>query len=57
MKKTYQQPASIIVELGTNNMMALSMTINNDTDDAVIESPDDILTKENRDVNLWNKEW
>ncbi|MBQ9169662.1 MAG: hypothetical protein IJ148_02405 [Bacteroidaceae bacterium] len=57
MKKTYQQPAFIIVELGTNNMMALSMTINNDTDDPVIESPDDILTKENRDVNLWNKEW
>lgn len=33
------------------------MTINNDTNDPVIESPDDILTKENRDINLWNKEW
>ena len=57
MKKIYQQPASDIVELGTNNMMALSMQINNDTDAPVIDDMDQILTKENRAINLWNNEW
>ena len=53
MKKTYIVPAIFVVEFGTCKMMAESLPVGGGT----IESPDDILTKENKDVNLWDEEW
>lgn len=55
MKKTYNQPESIIVELGTLQMMAESLPIGGG--DEEIDNPGQILTKENKDVNIWNEEW
>ena len=57
MKKTYIIPASLTVQLGTMQMMALSMKVNNEPTDPVIESPDDILTKGMNDIDLWDDEW
>ena len=58
MKKTYNQPACLVVELGTMHMMAESLTIN--SSGASITSSDDILVKEQNtpsDVNVWDEEW
>ena len=57
MKKTYIIPASLTVQLDTMQMMALSMKVNNEPTDPVIESPDDILTKGMNDIDLWDDEW
>lgn len=57
MKKRYNQPECIVVQLGTCKMMAESLTINTGSDAPVIDNGNDILTKENKDVNLWNEEW
>ena len=55
MKKFYNQPTCLVVALGTVSMMAESLPVDN----TPIESPDEILTKENRvtDVNVWSNEW
>ena len=56
MKKIYFQPACVIAELGTCKMMAESLTINTGGGEgSTIENPDDILTKE--DKNVWDEEW
>ena len=55
MKKTYNQPTCLVVVLGTCHMMAESMPIN--SSGTTIESSDAILTKENKDVNVWDEEW
>lgn len=59
MKKTYIMPEALTVELGTTQMMAQSLVIHKDSTDSddIISDPDDILTKENKDVNLWDEEW
>ena len=57
MKKTYNQPACIVVKLGTIQMMAESLAINSTN---VISDADEILVKEDNtlsDVNLWDNEW
>ena len=54
MKKTYIIPAIFAVELGTCKMMAESLPVGGETP---IEDPNEILTKENKDVNIWNEEW
>ena len=56
MKKVYYQPACLVVELGTCKMMAESLPVGGG-DGSTIERPDDILTKENKDVNVWDNEW
>ena len=56
MKKTYIIPAIVAVELGTCKMMAESLTIYNNSDD-VIEDESEFLTRENRNINLWDEEW
>ena len=53
MKKTYITPEALTVALGTCRMMAESLPVGEGT----IEDPNDILTKENKDVNVWDKEW
>ncbi|MBQ8455207.1 MAG: hypothetical protein IJ537_07720 [Bacteroidaceae bacterium] len=57
MKKIYIIPKSLVVELGTMQMMAESMEIDSTN---LIDNPDEILVKEDKtlsDVNLWNNEW
>ena len=53
MKKTYISPAALTVVLGTCHMMAESLPVG----EGEIDDPNDILTKENKDVNLWDQEW
>ena len=65
MKKIYNAPALLVVELRTVHMMAdvelrtvhmmaESLVI---TDTETIESSDEILTKEQTGVNVWDSEW
>ena len=54
MKKTYIIPEALTVALGTCQMMAESLPVGGE---GTIENPNDILTKENKDVNLWDEEW
>ena len=54
MKKTYITPEALTVQLSTTHMMAESLPVGTN---GTIESPDDILTKETRDINLWDNEW
>ena len=56
MKKTYISPALVAVQLGTCHMMAESLEIER-TGTTKIQSSNEILTKENKDVNLWDEEW
>ena len=55
MKKTYISPALVAVQLGTCHMMAESLDIVKTVTN--IQSSDEILTKENKDVNVWDEEW
>jgi len=55
VKKTYNQPTCLVVALGTCHMMAESIVINSTGE--TIQNDYDILTKENKDVNLWDEEW
>ena len=56
MKKTYISPALVAVQLGTCHMMAESLDIET-TGTTKITDQSQILTKENKDVNLWDEEW
>ena len=53
MKKMYISPEALIVVLGTCKMMAESLP----KGETPITDPNDILTKENKDVNVWDEEW
>ena len=55
MKKTYISPALVAVQLDTCHMMAESLDIVRGT--TTITDQSQILTKENKDVNLWDEEW
>ena len=61
MKKTYISPATLTVQLSTCHMMADSLYINTtyNTEDTntYISNSDQILTKENKDIDLWDNEW
>ena len=56
MKKIYNSPALLVVELRTVHMMAESLVI---TSEETIQSSEEILTKEQNmgDVNVWDEEW
>lgn len=58
MKKIYNQPVCIVVELGTMQMMAESLIIDKSGTNTISKSSD-ILVKEEKasDVNLWDDEW
>ena len=56
MKKVYITPAFLSVALGTCKMMAESLPIG-DPSGEPIDDPNEILTKEFKDVNLWDNEW
>ena len=61
MKKIYISPAALTVQLGTVQMMAQSLDINintgTSTEENTITNGSQILTKESRDINLWDEEW
>jgi len=50
----YIKPALLVVELRTVHMMAESLVVSSET---TIESSEEILTKEQTNVNIWNNEW
>ena len=55
MKKTYIIPKMLTVQLGTCKMMAESLPVGGG--ETPIEDPNDILTKEHKNVNVWDEEW
>ena len=55
MKKTYITPETLTVVLGTCHMMAESLPVGGSG--STIDDENDILTKENKDVNVWDNEW
>lgn len=58
MKRIYSQPACVVVALGTQQMIAESLPIGDGGGGGgTIDNPGDILTKENKDVNVWDDEW
>ena len=59
MKKTYNQPESIIVEFGTLQMMAESLPIGGSGGGDEIDNPGQILTKEDKSAGkgIWDNEW
>ena len=56
MKKTYISPAALTVQLSTTQMMAQSLTIHKGSTNTISNS-DQVLTNENKDVNVWDEEW
>ena len=56
MKKMYSQPTCVVVALGTQQMIAESLPIGGGDDDNITD-PGQILTKENKDINVWDEEW
>ena len=61
MKKTYNSPESLVVELRTKHMMAQMMTqsLRINWDEDVINDANDILVKgtPTTDINIWDDEW
>ncbi len=61
MKKTYITPDMLSVALNTKAGILLqesSLTINTEGGEGkTITGSEQILTKESRDVNLWDNEW
>ena len=58
MKKIYSQPACMVVELGTMQMMAQSLIIDKSGTNSISKSSDILVKEENTsDVNLWDEEW
>ena len=55
MKKAYIIPEALTVELSAMHMMAESLPIGGGG--GTIEDPNEILTKENKNVNVWDEEW
>ena len=60
MKKTYNQPACVVVVLGTTNHMlqasaSLKIYKSSGEESQTIGSEDQILTNENKSV--WDEEW
>ncbi|MBO7120279.1 MAG: hypothetical protein J6W03_08180 [Bacteroidaceae bacterium] len=55
MKKTYIKPEAVTVVLGAMQMMAESLPVGGGDDE--IDNPGQILTKENKSVNVWDEEW
>ena len=56
VKKIYNQPTCLTIQLGTIHMMAESLPIGGGS---TIDNPDDILVKGSTttNTNLWDKEW
>jgi hypothetical protein len=58
MKKIYNQPACMVVGLGTMQMMAQSLIIDKSGTNSIQHSSDILVKEQNTsDVNLWDNEW
>ena len=58
MKHQYRQPACVVVELGTMQMMAQSLRIDKSGTNTISKSSDILVKEQNTsDVNLWDNEW
>ena len=58
MKRQYRQPACVVVELGTMQMMAQSLRIDKSGTNTISKSSDILVKEQNTsDVNLWDNEW
>ena len=58
-KKTYLVPELFAVTLNTKTsiLQASPLTIFSEEDAEQLTDDNEILTKENKDVNLWDEEW
>ena len=58
MKKTYNSPAFVMVQLNPSNVIAVSMGLDNSVGNTITDS-NEILVKGNSpsDVNVWDNEW
>ena len=58
MKKIYSQPACMVVRLGSMQMMAQSLIIDESGTNSIQHSSDILVKEQNTsDVNLWDNEW
>ena len=56
MKKTYNQPTCLVVELSTKQiMLSESITVHTEDGAPAVEDASEILTKENK--SIWDEEW
>lgn len=57
MKKTYQKPETLAMEVGTSQIVAESLTINRGGES--VSNSNQILVKKRpqRDNNIWDNEW
>ena len=57
VKKIYNQPTCLTIQLGTIHMMAESLPVGGGS--GTIDDPNDILVKASTttDIDLWDKEW
>ena len=58
MKKIYNQPVCIVVEIYAMQMMAQSLIIDKNGTNTISKSSDILVKEQNTsDVNLWDNEW
>lgn len=58
MKRQYNQPACVVAELGTMQMMAESLSVIKNSTRSITNASDILVKEENTsDVNLWDDEW
>jgi len=58
MKKIYNQPVCIVVEIYAMQMMAQSLIIDKSGTNSIQHSSDILVKEQNTsDVNLWDNEW
>lgn len=58
MKKIYNQPVCIVVEIYAMQMMAQSLRIDKSGTNSIQHSSDILVKEQNTsDVNLWDNEW
>ena len=57
VKKTYIMPELFAVTFSTKTSILQASSLPVVQDGETIDEPGDILTKENKDVNVWDEEW
>ena len=57
MKKTYISPELLTVALSPRAGILKDTSLPIGSGETPIENPNEILTKENKNVNVWDEEW
>ena len=57
MKKTYISPELLTVALSPRAGILQDTSLPIGSGETPIENPNEILTKENKNVNVWDEEW